>query len=245
MLRLRSSFPSWATLAFSALASLASASAVAQAAPTMLLGNLPHAETCHVNGQPDAAAHFRTGSKPLSVETIRVEWGEVTTPGTQNRVGIFAHNPESPARPSGTQVGGWKRAAGATQQSVMAYASSAPIALQPNTDYWVVVEIADNSRPRCTYSPNFGADPNAGNPTLSLRSAIGSTDTSGWPVVFTILTLAYALDGTVSVSAPDMSASLYLPATGTVGQPYAGHYTCQNVGTADAINNVRCLVQAL
>ena len=51
---------------------------------------------------------------------------------------------------------------------------------------------------------------------------------------------------TVEITAPDMAVDLSgLPATATVGQPYAGHFTCRNVGNADALAATTCTVTGL
>lgn len=228
-----------------ALAGLASQPSVAQPVTVTLLHNLDQAETCGATGSPDAAARFRTGSLPLNIEAIQFTWEALgPTPG-RNRLGIFEHDAVA-NRPGSIQVGGWKETNADTQVGTMTYNSATDIVLQPNTDYWVLADITDGSKPTCTTSPNFSAHGPAGSsPTLNRVAAIGNADTMDWPVLHTALTMVYALDGTEGPPpppiGPDMAiGAVNLPATGTVGTPYAGSFECTNVGQSSTMPGSMC-----
>ena len=109
----------------------------------------------------------------------------------------------------------------------------------------------------CTYNSGTGAVTGCGlpaslTPGQSLSLVLTYTAPASGPVgvTSTVATSTAESNGTnntanaqTSISAPDLSISLAgLPASGTVGVPYSGSYTCTNLGTADATAATTCTV---
>lgn len=185
-----------AGIALAALASTATGAPVRQT--HVLLSNLSDRYACAWAGLPDAASLFRTGSKPLVVEAVELDWAwrQAGVPGGYNRVGIFANDPAT-ARPAAMRIGNWLEASAPTVgMGVMAYSGDA-IALRPFTDYWLVADIVDGSPLKCTESGEYTVSPHAGDLQLLRRIGKGDADSAAWPYANATATLFYALIGTV------------------------------------------------
>lgn len=223
---------------------LACLPAFGQQITTTLLHNLDQAQVCGATGGPDAAARFRTGSLPLNIEAIQLTWYNAGANPGRNRLGIYTHDAAA-NRPATTQVGGWKETNADTQTGTMTYNSPTPIALQPNTDYWLVVDITDGAQPNCTTSSSFTAGGEASGPAQNRSAAIGTAGGTTWPTLHTALTLVYALDGTTGAAppagVPDMATGTAgMPAGGTVGTPFTGQFECANIGQRDTYGGTFC-----
>ncbi len=235
--------PRLATAALLAAACLSAAPTQAQVTTWLDNQSAPH--QCDFGGAPDAATRFRTGSRPLTVEAIDIAWGAAGPgPAGNNEVGIFAHD-NATNRPSTTQIGSWQQASGPTQAGTTMSYSGSSIALNANTEYWVVVRIADGTRLACTLTPAFNTPPEAGSPSMS-DFLVGGNAGAAWAGPSADDNPIYALAGTIGSASPeDMSVTLNLPATGVVGTPYSGSYTCQNIGGAETVAGTRCLIDGL
>ncbi len=190
-------------LAACAFAVLATHPATAQQSTTVLrnLGESLDACSSHP-GATDLASRFQTGANALSVDAVEISWDHAGDPG-YNRVGIFSHDAGT-GRP-GSRVGStWlEHISPTTDGGIMTYtASGATIALQPNTDYWVVLQIADGAVPSCTVSSSFFAEPAAGNPSLLRQMAAGSLNNGVWQDVADGQALAYGLSAIIGAIGP-------------------------------------------
>lgn len=210
MIPFRSSASPWtrrlAAAAALALCILSSPPATAQEA-TSLIGNLAEAQECFVigvpeAGTPDAAAHFRTGDKALAITSVGIHW-QTNAGGAANRVGIFTHDAGN-RQPGPTQVGGWLVRDSGLGVGLIHFVGERGerIALHADTDYWVVVDIGDGSRPTCTTSGDFVVHPQAGGARMLHTLRGGDADTAQWPRLQADRTLVYELSGIVGAG-PD------------------------------------------
>lgn len=213
---------------------------------TTWLDNQTAPHQCDFGGAPDAATRFRTGNRPLTIEAVDIAWGTAgEVPAGNNQVGIFT-NDNIANRPTATQIGGWLQASGPTQANTTMSYSGSTISLSANTEYWVVVRIVDNTKLACTLSTAFNTPPDAGAPSMSELLVGGDADAATWAGPASFNNPIYALSGTIGDFSPeDMAVTLNLPATGVVGQPYSGTYTCRNIGGEESTAATYCLISGL
>lgn len=238
----------WFAGAALSVSCFAHAPAVAQPITTWL-DNQTELHQCNFGGAPDAATRFRTGGVSLTLESVDIAWGSSgASPAGYNRVGIFAHDTATNL-PSSTQIGGWQQASGPTEPGTTMSYSGQTISLAAHTDYWLVADITDAAQLACTLSATFNSPAEASSPAMS-QFLIGGTMGTPWgsgprsnynPI--------YALAGSIGtqpVSAPDMSIRLIsLPASGTVGTPFAGGFQCANIGQQSTVGGATCSVSGL
>ena len=188
-------------LAACAFAALAVQPAAAQQSTTVLRNLDQTLEACGASaGNPDVASRFQTGANALAVDAIEIHWQDDTAGASAHRVGIFAHDAGT-GRP-GAQVGStWlghtSNAIGSGQVTFTdTSGNNHTIALQANTDYWVVLRVAPGGTPSCTGSNSFFAEPTAGNPSLLREGVVGNIG-GAWPNYGSTWTLAYGLSAII------------------------------------------------
>jgi hypothetical protein len=163
-----------------------------------LLSNLANPANGGYGGSPDAAQQIVTGSQPLVVSSIVVDWAAGN--GGVNSVAIYADNA---GLPSTTQVGSTFANAGATASGQMTYTGSANLAA--NTPYWVVVITGDNSNVLFTRTSTYVSDPSTGGAVISVGSAYGDHATGTWAADAADLMIAVAGTGGSATAVPTMS----------------------------------------
>lgn len=147
---------------------------LATSAEAQLLSNLGSPTNGGFGGSPDSADDFVTGTVPLTINRIDVEWAGAN--GGVNQVGIYTDNG---GVPSTTQVGTFFTNANPTVVGTMAYVGSAVLAA--NTTYWMVVDIVDSSEVAYTFTNTVASDPATGGATIpNGASAYGDNITGAW-----------------------------------------------------------------
>ncbi len=140
-----------------------------------LLSNFDSAIDGDYEGTPDAANPFTTGTSPIEIGSISVNWEVLGgTPGI-NTVGIYEDNA---GIPGGVLIGTLFTNPNPTEVGQMRYVGNA--VLSANTSYWVVIDINDNSNPSYTFTNTVISDSSTGGATIPDRSAFGSIDTGSW-----------------------------------------------------------------
>lgn len=154
---------------------LLAVSANASAQSTTFLSNLSNTTDGGYGGTPDSADHIQTGNAQLVIGEIQVLWESVgATPGI-NQVLIYEDNGGFPGT---TTVGTPFTNASVTTTGVVSYSGQAT--LQPNTVYWVVVDITDDSEVAYTFDATFTAAPETDGAVLLDRSAYGDNQAGSW-----------------------------------------------------------------
>jgi len=138
-----------------------------------LLSNLANPTDGPYGGGPDSANPFTTGSQPLDITSITVEWA--ASSGGVSRVGIYTNNA---GVPSTTQVGGFFTNPNPTVVGNMVYTGSASLAA--NTTYWMVVDQVDDSEVAYTFTATFVAAPSTGGAVIPAGSAWGDNVAGTW-----------------------------------------------------------------
>jgi len=139
-----------------------------------LLTNLANPTDGSYGGGPDSAQSFTTGTQPMNVTSINVEWASAG--GGVNRVGFYTDNAGAP---STTQVGAFFTNPNPTVVGTMNYVGD--VTLAAGTTYWIVVDITDGSGVAYTFTTTFSADPSTGGATYPAGgSAWGDNITGVW-----------------------------------------------------------------
>lgn len=166
------SAPAWQKSVCLMLLSWCSTIAFAQAG--VLLSTMHGGTASNYTGDPDLSDSFNTGAAALSVTRIDVQWA-MGVGGTGNRVGIFL---DASGSPSSTQIGTWFTSGTAiTTPSAASYTGTAE--LSASTNYHLVIELVDNSRPSNRSDSDFYADPSTLGASNPLGGAYGDLQ-SGW-----------------------------------------------------------------
>ncbi len=140
-----------------------------------LISNLGSVTDGDYGGAPDSADQVRTGAVSMNVTAVRVVWaGLGSTPGV-NRVGFYTDNG---GIPSTTQVGTFFTNPAVTTVGTITYTGSAT--LLPNTTYWMVVDIIDDSEVAYTFTNSVVVDPSTQGATMPPLSAYGDNVTGSW-----------------------------------------------------------------
>ena len=144
------------------------------AAQAQLVSNLHSPSDGGYGGGPDSADDFTTGTEPLLVGRIQIQWDSGN--GGINRIGIYTDNA---GVPSTTQVGTFFTNGNPTVAGMMTYTGSASLAA--NTTYWMVVDIVDGSEVEFTFTNTVTTNPTTGGLTIpNGNSAFGDNVTGAW-----------------------------------------------------------------
>lgn len=138
-----------------------------------LLSNFDSTIDGDYGGGPDAANPFTTGTSPMEVGSISVYW-EISAGGV-NAVGIFEDNA---GFPSDVQVGSFFVNPNPTTMGKMRYLGN--VTLNPNTTYWVVLDINDGSEPAFTFTNVVTSDSSTGGASIPDGSVWGNYLIEDW-----------------------------------------------------------------
>jgi len=141
----------------------------------VLLSNTSNTTGGDYGGTPDSSDHFTTGNAGMSVGEIIILWESLDSNPGPNRVGIFT---EDGGFASTTQIGSWFTNPDNTTVGLMAYSGNAQ--LSPNTTYWVVIDIDDDSEVAYTFDDSFYSNPSTQGAVIEDNSAYGDWETASW-----------------------------------------------------------------
>lgn len=159
-------------LSISALIFLLSCQTVTSAS---LLSNFNSTVDGDYSGTPDAANPISTGTSPLVIGSISVNWQLPGPAPGINAVGIYE---DDAGFPSNVLVGSLFTNPNPTEAGKMRYKGNAE--LSANTIYWVVIDINDDSEPAYTFTNIVTADISTGGADIPDGSAYGDDSIGEW-----------------------------------------------------------------
>lgn len=141
-----------------------------------LLSNFAQGINGAFGGNPDSADHFTTGTSPLTITDINLDWGGADT-GAVHQVGIYTDNA---GLPSGTLVGTFFTNVNPTVVGIMTYSGN--VVLAPSTTYWMVIDISDNAVINYVFDTAFTAHPTTNGAVMLPDAAYGDNIAGGWMI---------------------------------------------------------------
>jgi hypothetical protein len=140
-----------------------------------LLSNFDSLVDGDYGGAPDAANPFSTGTSPLIIGSISVNW---ELPGASPSINAVAIYEDDAGFPGDVQVGTMFTNPNPTTAGKMRYIGNAQ--LNANTNYWVVIDINDGSEPAFTFTNVVTSDISTGGADIPAGSAFGDDSTGDW-----------------------------------------------------------------